>query len=265
LKRPAFQFYPGDWLRATELRACSVGARGLWIDMICLMHEGSPYGHLKVGGKVIHAANLARMVGATLSEAEGWLGELEEAGVFSRDDAGCIFSRRMVRDEEVRAARAAGGILGGNPALKKDQVKDTKKVNHPANLGPTPASAVASSSAVASANQEDKASRAGRVTLQSYIDSLKTKGERFMPDDDPLWEHAKAIDLPGEWLEMAFMVFRDRHRAGGKRYIDWRATFRNAVRENWLKLWRSADKGLQLTDAGVLAQRAYIDSKKKAA
>lgn len=58
VKRPAFQFYPGDWLRSTDLRSCSVGARGLWIDMICLMHEGTPYGHLKVNQKVIHPHNL---------------------------------------------------------------------------------------------------------------------------------------------------------------------------------------------------------------
>jgi hypothetical protein len=140
MKRPSFQFYPGDWLRATELRSCSVGARGLWIDMICLMHEGSPYGHLKVADKVIHQSNLARMVGATIAEVEGWLAELEEAGVFSRTDDGCIYSRRMVRDEDVRCRRAAGGVLGGNPALLK--------VIHPPNLHPTPASASASASAI---------------------------------------------------------------------------------------------------------------------
>ena len=66
MKRPSFQFYPSDWLRDTALRSCSTGARGLWMDMICFMHEGSPYGHLKVGDKVILAFNLSRMVGETL-------------------------------------------------------------------------------------------------------------------------------------------------------------------------------------------------------
>ena len=66
MKRPSFQFYPADWLRDTALRSCSTGARGLWIDMICFMHEGNPYGHLKVGNKVILSSNLASMVGATL-------------------------------------------------------------------------------------------------------------------------------------------------------------------------------------------------------
>jgi hypothetical protein len=117
MKRPSFQFYPGDWLRATDLRACSVGARGLWIDMICLMHEGTPYGHLKVNSKVITQAHLSRMVGASLNEVEVWIKELEDTGVLSTSTDGVFFSRRMVKDEELRNLRAEGGKAGGNPKL----------------------------------------------------------------------------------------------------------------------------------------------------
>ena len=46
MKRPSFQFYPGDWLHDTGLRACSLAARGLWIDIVCFMHQAEPYGHL---------------------------------------------------------------------------------------------------------------------------------------------------------------------------------------------------------------------------
>lgn len=147
MKRPAFQFYPGDWLRSADLRSCSVGARGLWIEMICLMHDGSPYGYLKVNNKVILPHNLARMVGATTQEVEGWLAELSDAGVYSLD-GDCIYSRRMVKDEEIRAKRAAGGHLGGNPALLNQENKVPDKVNLPPNLEPTPAFAFASASAL---------------------------------------------------------------------------------------------------------------------
>lgn len=117
MKRPSFQFYPSDWLRDTALRSCSTGARGLWIDMICFMHEGSPYGYLKVSDKVILPSNLARMVGESLEVVEVWLQELKEAGVYDIDN-GAIYSRRMIRDEELRQKRAEGGKLGGNPNLK---------------------------------------------------------------------------------------------------------------------------------------------------
>lgn len=145
MKRPSFQFYPGDWLNDAALRMVSVGARGLWIEMICLMHQGSEYGYLKVNHKVILTPNLARMVGATLTEVEGWLVELEHAGVFSVDEDGCIYSRRMIRDEEVRQARAAGGKLGGNPNLLGSSKVDNK-VNLESNLEPTPSSSSSSSS-----------------------------------------------------------------------------------------------------------------------
>lgn len=149
MKRPSFQFYPGDWLRATDLRSCSVGARGLWIEMICLMHEGNPYGYLKVNQKVIHATNLARIVGATLHEVEGWLHELEASGVCSRDDDGCYLSRRMIRDESLRQVRAAAGKLGGNPKLKKSEnpsVEVAYCLSSKVKQNPTPASASASAS-----------------------------------------------------------------------------------------------------------------------
>jgi hypothetical protein len=141
MKRPSFQFYPGDWLNDAALRMVSVSARGLWVEMICIMHQGSDYGHLKVNHKVILTVNLSRMIGATLLETEGWLKELLDAGVYSVSGDGCIFSRRMIRDEEVREARAAGGFLGGNPALL-----GKNKVNLTANLQPTPSSSSSSSS-----------------------------------------------------------------------------------------------------------------------
>jgi hypothetical protein len=145
MKRPSFQFYPSDWLRDTALRSCSTGARGLWMDMICFMHEGSPYGHLKVGDKVILAFNLSRMVGETLDVVEGWLEELSTAGVYETTDDGVIYSKRMIRDENLRQIRAAGGSKGGNPALM-DKVKVNLEVKQEVNQKSTPSSTSASSS-----------------------------------------------------------------------------------------------------------------------
>lgn len=180
MERPAFQFYPGDWLHDPALRMCSLAARGLWIDMMSFMHQSERYGCLKVGPKVILPANLARMVGSTLDEVTTLLVELEEAQVFSRDEEGCIYSRRMARDEEIRQARAAGGSKGGNPALKrpKDNHKVnpevTDKVNLPPNLTPTPSS----SSSVSSSSST------------SYSPSTADEGE---PDDLAAeWQQLKA-------------------------------------------------------------------------
>jgi hypothetical protein len=118
------------------------------MDMICFMHEGTPYGYLKVNRKVILPGNLAVMVGVNLQDAERLLAELEECGVFERDEEGCIYSKRMVRDESLRNARAQGGKLGGNPALVKGKVnlKDNPKVENEDKQKPTPSSSSSSSS-----------------------------------------------------------------------------------------------------------------------
>ena len=111
-KRPAFQFYPADWRTDPSLRLCSMLARGLWIEMMAIMHDGDPYGHLTTQGRVISDDMLSRLVGEPAAAIKRALKDLETNGVFSRTHDGIIFSRRMVRDEEIRNSRGAGGSLG---------------------------------------------------------------------------------------------------------------------------------------------------------
>jgi hypothetical protein len=136
-KRPAYQWYPGDFKRDTALQACSFEARSLWREMLDLMHDGEPYGHLTAGGVPINDAALARMIGIKPGKCVAWLFELESRGVFSRTPKGVIYSRRMVKDEHIRIVRAQAGRLGGNPSLVK------QPDNLAAKEKPTPAVAVA--------------------------------------------------------------------------------------------------------------------------
>lgn len=117
MKRPAFMFYPGDWRKDPALRVCSVAARGLWMDVLCLMHESDQYGHLSVNGVGISAEQLARLVGESLPVVRKLLAELESHNVFSRNDQGVIYSRRMVADEQRRQFQAREGKKGGSPSL----------------------------------------------------------------------------------------------------------------------------------------------------
>ena len=177
MKRPSFQFYPGDWLRDTALRACSLAARGLWMDMISFMHQGSPYGYLtlpatgKDGGKdtlrPILPPILARMVGGAPEDVEGLLVELEHAGVFSRTDDGIIFSRRMVCDEEIRETRASGGVNSlNNPNVprpkgeQKDTLEGSLGVSLPGSFGVSPSSSSSSSSSKNSTSEQKSSSDA---------------------------------------------------------------------------------------------------------
>lgn len=111
MKRPSFQFYPSDWRNDAGLTLCSLEARGLWIEMICIMHAAEPYGHLCAAGRPLNARDLARLVGESERDVKRMLEELTRNNVCSVQD-GAFFSRRMVRDEALRDARAAGGKAG---------------------------------------------------------------------------------------------------------------------------------------------------------
>jgi len=114
MKRPAFQFYPDKWTSDKDLRRCSIGARGLWLELLCVMHTCEPYGHLvERDGSAMDDDGAARLCGVDLKVYRAHLAELEKRGVPSRTPAGVIYSRRMVRDEERRNEIAAHGKEAG--------------------------------------------------------------------------------------------------------------------------------------------------------
>ena len=203
MKRPSFQFYPSDWLRDTALRSCSTGARGLWIDMICFMHEGSPYGYLKVADKVILPSNLARMVGESIEVVADWLIELQEAGVYDMDN-GAIFSRRMIRDEELRQKRAEGGKLGGNPNLKVNH-----KVIQEDKQKPTPSSSSSSSSTSSPSKKKDSATSVAcppDVSQQIWDDWVALRKSKKAPITQTVFDGALAEANKLGWTLEKFLA-----------------------------------------------------------
>lgn len=130
---PWLKFYPTDWRSDPALRMCSMAARGLWIEMIALMHEAVPYGHLLVSGRSPTDAQLAVLVGALSDQIPELLGELDAAGVFSRTREGVIYSRKMTRTAKKAAIARKNGKNGGNPTLSKD--KDNPPSDNPTDKG----------------------------------------------------------------------------------------------------------------------------------
>ena len=47
-KLPAMQFYPGDWRRNPKVQSLTYEERGLWFEMLCLMHFAEPRGKLLI-------------------------------------------------------------------------------------------------------------------------------------------------------------------------------------------------------------------------
>lgn len=102
MKLPGFMFYPGDWLKDPNLRRCSNSARGVWIDMLCLMFECEERGVLATAGRAWSDQEIAQAVGGDQKVALSCLHELVDKVVAGRNQSGAVFCRRMVRDEEQR-------------------------------------------------------------------------------------------------------------------------------------------------------------------
>lgn len=116
-KLPWFQFYPNDWRGDGNLSRCSKAAKGVWIDMLCLMFNCEERGVLASNGKPWSDQEIAEAVGGDTSAAIACIAELLAKGVASRNAQGAIFNRRMVADEHRRKVNTLNGQRGGNPSL----------------------------------------------------------------------------------------------------------------------------------------------------
>ena len=130
MRLPHIKFYVRDWQSDSGLRSCSFAARGLWIEMMCIMAQGNPYGHLTLSnGQPIADDQLERLTGGVKGEVKGLLKELDDADVYSKSDAGVVYSRRMVKDWKRIEDSRQTGKRGGNPALKNVQNPESRTQN----------------------------------------------------------------------------------------------------------------------------------------
>jgi hypothetical protein len=138
VKRPAFQFYYGDWQRNANLRRCTHEEKGIWIDVMCLLADSDEHGVLRwplaevanaVGCKLAPLKSLVRK--GVMKGADS--GERMDALVFTPRHAGksgdpvellpaqdgpIWYSSRMVRDEYVRLRRGEGTRFGDTPKVE---------------------------------------------------------------------------------------------------------------------------------------------------
>lgn len=267
-KRPSFQFYPADWRKDPALSTCSLAARGLWIELICVAHESEIYGVLTINGEPMTIQQISRTVGESPSVVAKLIKELSSSGVFSVDEGGCIYSRRMVEDERIRNIRADSGRLGGNPKLvdglvKQKQTKaelkglDLVKQNTEQILTPSSSSSVHPISPSLRSGDMPPSERPKKVTFKKWIEQVKSSGEKAISEYQPVFEYADTVGIPHDWIQIAWLKFVDRYTKdknnAGKRYIDWRRVFLNAVSGNWFRLWYAKDGKFYLTTVGVQA------------
>jgi hypothetical protein len=123
-KLPSFQFYPGDWMKDPELRLCSIFARGLLVDLLCIMFEAKHRGQLVLADGVTPWTDLQIVDAVTGGDRHEKLSALEELlcnGVLKRDEQGIVYSKRLLADELIRQERSKAGSKGGSKAQANRQ------------------------------------------------------------------------------------------------------------------------------------------------
>lgn len=216
MKRPSFQFYPGDWRNNAKLRRCTWSARGVWIELLGLLHDSDTYG-------VLHwpLKEIAQALGAPARE----LNELVRNGVLYgcekgscepmvyRPKSGRIegvpvtlvaaqpgpiwYSPRMVRDEYVRTKRGVSTRFGEgqgdapNPSPKGgigewqgDTPKPTPKPppNRWQGDGASSSSSVKAKAGSDASGVDLQPPRAENRSLESAVPVVDGAGEPLAPD-----------------------------------------------------------------------------------
>ena len=218
---PWFKWYPADWRADPGLLLCSLAARGLWIELLGIMHEASPPGYLLINGHQPSVKQVADVARIHVNTARSCLSELDHNGVFSRLPDGTIFSRKMVRDIEKSKEMTERGRLGGSPLLKSE----VKQAHMGVGLHHKPE---------ARSQKPDKAKTVVQE-LGAEAPPPKKKPAR-LPDDwemPPAWRLWALGERP-EWdtedALRASLRFRDYYLGSGRPMLDWYATWRNWVR-----------------------------------
>lgn len=277
MRRPSFQFYPADWRNNANLRRCSWEARGVWIEVMGLMHDSDQYG-------VLHwpLKEIAQALGAPLKLVQ----ELASKGVMKGKDKGLIeayvytprsgrrdldpkvlvpsqdgpvwYSSRMVKDEHLRSVRGEQTRFG-------DDTKDQPKAAPKWTIGATSSDGSSSSSSITSPSLRsgEDAPKSKAVSLKTYLEVCRKEGRKPIPPDHPIREYCRDAGIADEMLQVAWLMFKDRHTTGEKtkRYKDWPTVFKKSVESRWYGLWIVNAEGAAEWSSTGLQQKRVLEAR----
>lgn len=249
MKRPSFQFYPGDWQANSNLKRCTHAEKGVWLDVMCLMHDQPEYGVLRwplkeiaqavscsvATLKSLHAKSILK--GDDKHVAEPFIyvprsGRKDGAPVtlLGIQDGPIWYSSRMVKDEYIRTIRGESTRFG------EESGEPPKPSPNPpfgdGSSSPSPSSAsLIPSEAKASGDKPPKVTDPNEIIFGYGLPMLTTAGtpekqarsflgglRKHHGDDaliDKLRECAKAKPLqPLEWLAAALPPSGTKDKAG---------------------------------------------------
>lgn len=109
------KWFWSDWLGDQEVRRLTPAERGMWIDLLGLAAVGSPVGYVcDDRGRSLPLDEIRRVTNAAdIDEVTKLIAGILEKGAASRDRAGRLYNRRMVREAALAAKRSRSGQRGG--------------------------------------------------------------------------------------------------------------------------------------------------------
>jgi hypothetical protein len=214
MKYPWIQFFTGDWLKDPALSICSPATRGIWIDLLCAMHELDRAGELR--GTPEQLARVARCQPVEITHALTELQTTGAAQVTERNGVVTLVNRRMKKEANER---------NGN-ALRQQRFKQKRSGN----------------ASVAAHKPE----------VRSHISESETEREpegahafAEIPSWPEFWEYCQSLQcgLPAEWY--AKDKWESANTENWKRMTNWRAYARRC--KGW---WESDGRPMVPTSKG---------------
>jgi hypothetical protein len=101
------KWFWSDWRGDEAVRRLTPSERGVWIDLLALAATGNPTGYVcDANGDPVAIGEIARFTNCPdLDELRKLIVGIEAKGAVSRDRAGRLFNRRMVRDAALSLKR----------------------------------------------------------------------------------------------------------------------------------------------------------------
>ena len=213
-------FYPADYLRDT--RCLSLAARGVWIDLICVLWNAPTRGK-----KTLTMEGWAGEIGKGVEDVRPIITELETQHIFSssRKPNGLITitSRRMVREEKARES---------NRKRQRDFYE--RHTKHKPNASPNADITGRSYKSEVRSQKSEEELREEREGGEE----LRVQGPRAPAPRGCVYPETFAPDARAETLAVSYglnvhklqAAFKDHHRARGTVFKDWQAAFRQWIR-----------------------------------
>ena len=134
---PSLHFYPGDWWKDPGVKMLTHEEKGVWFEMILLMFDSKDRGKLTMNGQPMTDEMISFALNLLPEKGKQIVSKLIAYDVCSLEhDTNIIYSRRMVRDEELSIIRKNSGHLGGikkkeNDLLRQNSSKVSTKTLAP--------------------------------------------------------------------------------------------------------------------------------------